>query len=245
MALKVHRRLARQFGYDLQKTSKQMQLTSHLRYLFELLKIEVVLDVGANAGQYAKLLRREVGFAGEIHSFEPLPAAFDRLYAASHSDSRWFAYNFGLDTAEQLVNFKVANQSEFTSMHASNDMGEARFLTKIATRQSMCLPVRRLDEVVDTLIPHICSTPTFLKMDTQGHDRWVFTGAGDYAAQFAGLQSELSVVGIYEDTPDYIDMLKLYRGCGYELTGAYTVNRHRNGQIVELDCIFARDLGQS
>src|SRR3954447_3365642 len=59
------------------------------RILFEQLQPDCVFDVGANVGQYASALRESLGFAGTILSFEPNPAAFEKLSRASAGDAHW------------------------------------------------------------------------------------------------------------------------------------------------------------
>ena len=51
-------------------------------------KIDTVLDIGANKGQYAQSLRR-FGFKGRIISFEPLNKEFNILQKNSKNDSNW------------------------------------------------------------------------------------------------------------------------------------------------------------
>src|SRR5947207_3024700 len=51
-------------------------------------KVSVVLDVGANEGQYAQALRQH-GFAGRIVSFEPVRSAHRKLEAVAKGDSLW------------------------------------------------------------------------------------------------------------------------------------------------------------
>jgi FkbM family methyltransferase len=240
MPLQLHRKLARSLGYDLQKFNKQMQLETHLRLLLPLLEIDVVLDVGANEGQYARMLREELDYAGTIHSFEPIPDAYATLKDAASSDDHWFVHNFALGDAESELEINVSNHSVFSSFHDVNTRGNVKFREGIGVAESISVPVRRLDAVIQELIPDYRSRRLYLKMDTQGHDKWVFEGAGEMIGELRGLQSELSVLGIYDGVPDYVEMFQLYRSHGFELSGIYAVNRYRGtGHIIELDCVFA------
>src|SRR4051812_7459724 len=54
---------------------------AQLRALFEELQIDMVIDVGANEGQFARNLR--YFYSGEICSFEPVSSIFAQLEAAA------------------------------------------------------------------------------------------------------------------------------------------------------------------
>ena len=61
--------------------------------LIRLHGINKILDVGANVGQFAIGLR-QLGFLGDIISFEPLYDAFEELMKLSELDSAWQAVDF-------------------------------------------------------------------------------------------------------------------------------------------------------
>lgn len=54
----------------------------------EYLRVDLVLDVGANAGQYSQSLR-EHGDKGRIVSFDPLSITHAILANAAVGDARW------------------------------------------------------------------------------------------------------------------------------------------------------------
>ena len=65
-------------GYDISRKKKSSNLSSHLALILKQLDVNLVLDVGANTGQFGSLLRG-CGYNGDIFSFEPTKESFDLL----------------------------------------------------------------------------------------------------------------------------------------------------------------------
>lgn len=239
MKLGLHRRLAHKIGYDIDKFNRQLTVESHLRALLPTLDIDLVLDVGANQGQFVQMLRY-VGYQGEVMSFEPGSEAFRALQKAVVQDDQWQAFNIALGDTEVEAELHLSQASVFNSLHATNEFGRQKFGGRIASADSETVTVQRLDRFLDEYVANFKDLRVFLKMDTQGHDSAIFEGAGEYRAKFSGIQSEIAVTPIYEDIPDYMTSLTLYRSYGYEVTGMYTVKRHlATGHVVEFDCVMA------
>jgi FkbM family methyltransferase len=97
--MKLHRKIAKIFGYELIKRNKHPTLSSHIINLINHYKIDLVLDIGANHGQFGNMLRGE-GYKGEIHSFEPVSYSFDHLQKASLNDEKWFAHKLAMGAAD-------------------------------------------------------------------------------------------------------------------------------------------------
>jgi hypothetical protein len=70
-------------------------LKQHLIDLLKKCKVNCILDVGANRGQYALELRK-LGYKENIISFEPVKESFDELKKWSRFDSKWTVYPFAL-----------------------------------------------------------------------------------------------------------------------------------------------------
>src|SRR5438309_11126280 len=71
----------RKYGLDVRRADYEAVEMSRLAKQLQVNNCTVVLDVGANTGQFASGLFDEGYYDGEIISFEPLPDAHDRLVA--------------------------------------------------------------------------------------------------------------------------------------------------------------------
>jgi FkbM family methyltransferase len=215
------------FCYDLQL---QSLLNTH--------QIDLVVDVGANEGQFGRRLRRV--YAGDLISFEPVSAPFARLGNIAHADSRWSVHQLALGSTDGTASIHVASDSTFSSFLAVNEFSRQRFRRSVVTADQQ-VSVKRLDDVLTALPGNTISRRIFLKLDTQGFDLEVFKGLGKYAAQVRMLQSEISLVKIYEGMPDWTESLETYRRDGLYVAGMFPVTRDDKARVIEYDCLLVRD----
>src|SRR5438874_74602 len=82
------RRTTRRIGVDLVRWRPQSSSEAAIAKMLTHHRIDTVMDIGANEGQYARLLR-EAGYTGRIISFEPLTRAHEQLLRASACDPLW------------------------------------------------------------------------------------------------------------------------------------------------------------
>ena len=207
----------------------------HLAALFDLMTIDCVIDVGANRGQYGRLLRR-IGYRGRIVSFEPLPEGFAELNRRAALDSAWTTVRLALGGEDAVRPFHVASGTEFSSFRQTSVFGRT-FGGAILTRIEP-VSLRRLDAVWPEHSRG--ASRLHLKLDTQGYDTEVLRGAGSVLEQVVSVQTELSVQAVYQDAPRYPEALAELERLGFELTGLFPTVRDRGLRVVELDGVLRR-----
>jgi FkbM family methyltransferase len=229
-------RVARRAGYEV---TPRWQMPSEawarrLRHLFAKKSINTVVDVGANEGQFATLLRQQVGFQGSIISFEPNPPVAERLLERSKDDKLWTVVNCALGSAPGVMSLNLTKESVFTSfltpMPEILDRG-GEIIERVQVRVS----------TLDTELPHdVCPARTFLKLDTQGFDLEVLAGATDIVRNIPLLQVEVSFLPIYEGMPGFQDALARFESLGFVVADLFLVATARSEQAYEFDCIMVR-----
>jgi FkbM family methyltransferase len=228
-------RTLRRAGLVVSRTPPAGSLPRKLRELFAALDVSCVIDVGANKGQYARMLREEVGFTGRIASVEPARGPFRTLTDAMSGDPDWSGFPLALGAREEQAVLHTASIDEFSSMHTLNAYASERFgPTEVGTET---ITVRRLDSVFDELVAG--HERVFLKSDTQGHDLAVVEGLGDRAV--AGIQVELSFIPVYDEMPGFVEVIEALASRGYGPTAFFPVSRAEDGlRLVEADGLFIR-----
>jgi FkbM family methyltransferase len=212
----------------------------HLRDYLSQMEINVVLDVGANVGNYAKELR-EIGYCGRIISFEPVPDTYEKLQESMHNDLLWIGQPIGLSDENREALINTYERGDFNSLLTLREDGERSYSIDPAQRGTALIQLRRLDAVLPELIAGTRSPRIFMKMDTQGHDVSVVKGASAVLGMILGLQSERPAVELYDGMFSMSDALSYYSSCGFVPIGFYPVNTFRNLQISpEFDVLFTR-----
>jgi hypothetical protein len=105
--------------------------------------------------------------------------------------------------------------------------------------------VRTMDSIFDELVEGIAEPRVFLKIDTQGFDLEVAKGSTTCMHRISGIQTELAVIPLYQGTPDYMEVLTIYREFGFEPTGFFPIlNSPTSMHLVEFDAVLARGTTQ-
>ncbi|MDO9457172.1 FkbM family methyltransferase [Nocardioides sp.] len=213
----------------------------HTAWLLRELRVDVVLDVGANIGQFAKHARR-MGYRGRIVSFEPVPDLVEVLEQAAADDPDWHVVPCALGDEDGTAEINWS-PGTLSSLLPASEFGRQwnDSLDQTTTRE---ITIRRLADVWDEVLAGLDTPRPFLKMDTQGFDVETFRGAGDRVGQLYGLQSEVAMVPIYDGMPRFIDQLALYESAGFETTGMFPVNRDRDTlRAIEFDLMMVGPAG--
>ena len=173
--------------------------------------VTVVLDVGANAGIYARELR-QIGYRGRIVSFEPLSSAFARLAAEAARDPGWEAVNLALGAQPGEAVLNVAENSWSSSLRPMLDAHlsaapESRYVGTETVR------VETLDAVFGRYVRP--DDRVWLKIDTQGHERDVLAGAAASLPRIETIQLEMSPVRLYEGEALFTEMYAWLADRGY------------------------------
>ncbi|MBU2676863.1 MAG: FkbM family methyltransferase [Woeseia sp.] len=202
-------------------------------------RVDVVLDVGANNGQFAASLRG-AGYRGKIACFEPLPDAHEKLKNRFAHDTDVIVHpRTALGDERGSVQMNVSRNSVSSSIlnllpsHA-DAAPDSEYVDNIET------DIDCLDNVfADYVTP---GDRVFLKIDTQGYEWTVLDGAAQSIKKIDGLLLEMSLVPLYEGQRLWKDIQERLEAEGFVLWQILPgFSDPESGRTLQFDGIFYRE----
>ena len=215
-----------------------------LKNLFYTNNIDCVLDIGANRGQFRNFLRHEVGYNGLILSFEPVHHLAELCKKRTNDDTAWHIFEIALGNEESTVPINIAKSGDLSSLLTPLS-GDQPFISESAVVHTQLVKMKTLNSIVPKLKAEYDFQNPFLKLDTQGFDLSVIEGAATVLSSIYFIQTELSVVPIYDAMPTWTKVIKYLKEREFEISGLFPVNRDRSSRVVEFDGVFVRAPVQS
>ncbi len=203
--------LFREFGYDITRLETPDYLfQKHLK----MYKINLILDVGANIGQFAQLMFLS-GFKGKIISFEPQQIPFSLIPAKDN----WEKVNTALGNFNGFTNINISKSSVCSSIPKNNTILTDEYERACYINQER-IEVRKLDSIYHSYIQP--ADKVFLKMDVQGYEREVMLGAKQFIRDYVvGMYVEMHTQQIYENEPLMEDQITYVKNLGFELVSIH------------------------
>jgi FkbM family methyltransferase len=232
------RELVRRAGFDIIRYHRGSSSVDGRRsILMRRRRIELVIDVGANVGPYARQLR-SLGYKGRIVSFEPLPGAFATLARAAARDAAWECFPIALGPIESRAALNVAGNSVSSSILPMLER-HVRAAPASACRGTVDVEVRPLDSFLENF--GIPGSRTHLKLDVQGYEMSVLKGAQRTLSAIDLLELEVSLVPLYEGQPLFREVIEPLEQQGFQLVSLDPgFADPSTGHLLQLDAILER-----
>ena len=227
------------FNLRLNKITLSNNFYYHIAQTLEFHNIDLVLDIGANEGQFAEKLI-EHGYKKKIISFEPIENVHKILKNNSKAHDNWIVYEnlgFGKINETKLINISKNSVSssilEINKTHLDIEP-DARTIRKEEIRLITLNDFLSQNEYKDKKI--------FVKIDTQGYEENILLGADKVLNQISTIMIETSISKVYDQEKDYLEMINLMKSFGFHV---WSVERgftnKKTGQVLQLDIIFVNN----
>ncbi|QHT68840.1 FkbM family methyltransferase [Rhodocytophaga rosea] len=233
---KTLKNLFRKLGYEVSKYSLAHSAHALQKHLIQQNQFDLIIDVGANSGQYGVLLR-EIGYVGKIISFEPIPAIFTLLQKTASQDSKWEIHNYAIGNEDGTISINVSENTYSSSiLPMLNTHLEAAPESRYVKQESIA--IKKLSSILTSAYLTKYKS-ILLKIDVQGYEMPVIEGAIPLLPGIKMVQTELSFVPLYEQAPLYTDIIEKMKETGFDFfTFIPEFIDQSSGRLLQADGVF-------
>jgi len=200
--------------------------------------IKTVFDVGANTGQFARVIHELLPEAF-IYSFEPLHDCFRELQKNMRGVKTFQAFNTALDEKEGESKIYRNEWSQSSSLRRMMQLHKDCF-PHTERESEETIRTRKLDDYCEELN---IQDNILVKIDVQGFEDKVIAGGKRLMERAKILIVETCMEPLYEGQPLFRDLFTMLNSQGFKYKGALSQMMNPiDESVLYADAIFMRDV---
>jgi len=198
--------------------------------------VDLVLDVGANVGQYAADLFK-IGYKGQVVSFEPMSKEYALLKKASERNAHWLvAERMAIGESNGTIEINISENSVSSSILPLTDyVKENSPSTRYVAKEEV-----KISTLSDASREYVAKAKNpFLKVDVQGYEEQVLKGAAELMPLLKGIHLEFSLKPLYQNESTMDVMMAMLKQWNFE-PWYFTphTSKDRSGRMMQVDGVF-------
>lgn len=203
------------------------------------LDIGTVIDVGANTGQFARMIA-EFFPRAELYCFEPLDEPFGQLSAwAQTQNGRVHCLQLALGDQEGEAEMHLHEQHTPSSSLLASTTTTHRLFPQTQAERMTRIRVSTLDRALEDALGSM-PREILLKLDVQGFEDRVLRGAERVLALCKAVVLEVGLDPLYEGQADFHGLAQLLHAAGFRYAGNLDQAYGEDGRVVYLDAVFVK-----
>ena len=197
---------------------------------------KTVIDVGANAGQFA-VASAKLFPNVTVHSFEPNPESVRQLQKNVSRLANVLVYSMALGDQTGEIEFHVNTYSQSSSILPLAQAHKTAF-PSAQEKETIRVKLSTLD---DALADTMFTPPTLLKLDVQGYEARTLAGASKTLKRIDYVVIETCFQPMYEGESVFRDILAIMEEQGFCFARPIDFAAVQGGgEIVQMDALFIR-----
>ena len=208
-------------------TKKVAPSIEHMTLLRDL-DINLIIDIGANKGQFL-MACRHVHPSVRFIAFEPLKDEYDLLCQIAREGD--YTFNFALGDSEGVQEFNITSQRDSSSL--LDDKFQSIIHKNVRFKDKCPIHVKRLDDIkLEGL-----ADKTLMKLDVQGYELKVLKGGIQLIKNVQFIYLEVSTIEFYEGQPLAQDIISFLNSHGFALWKIMNPTDRRK-EVLQCDMLF-------
>jgi FkbM family methyltransferase len=197
--------------------------------------LDLIVDIGANRGQFS-LLARHCNPTAKIISFEPLPSPAETYRSVFAGDERVNLFQSAIGPEQGNVLIHISARDDSSSLLPISDLQAQTFsgTVEVGTTSVAVAPLTMFLAADDIV------SQSLLKIDVQGYEYNALQGCQALLNRFTYIFCECSFVELYSGQHLAPAVISWLASRGFLIKGMYNAYYNSDGLAIQADFLFER-----